>query len=52
MIEAGNRIWWRAMNRDYSGIVEKIDGDTFSCRLDNGKYMIVDILSIIKWEKR
>lgn len=35
------RIWWRALNRPVSGIVEAWDGLEAEVRLDSGKSMFV-----------
>ena len=52
MIEIGNRVWWEAVSGPVSGIVEEFrDGDNYLVRLDNGKCVIVNELSISKWEK-
>ena len=52
MIEIGDRIWWEGISKTISGIVEEIQpNDNYLVRLDNGKYVIVNELSILKWGK-
>lgn len=52
MVEVGDRIWWRCIHGPISGIVEEIlDKDNYRVRLDNGKGVIVNELSITKWGK-
>ena len=50
MIDVGDRVWWGCIHGEVSGIVEELrDNDDFLVRLDNGKCVLVNELSIIRW---
>lgn len=51
IIDVGNRIWWRSLNDERSGVVEELlPKDNCLVRLDNGKQVIVNELSVTNWE--
>ena len=38
----GERIYWKGANRIETGVVESEEGERYTVRLDNGKYVIVN----------
>ena len=41
MQEIGEEIYWKGFNRTHCGEVERIEGDNYIVRMDNGSIMIV-----------
>jgi hypothetical protein len=46
-----DRVYWQGANLVHSGIVYKQVEDTLYVRMDNGKIMLVDKASVLKWER-
>lgn len=48
----GDRVYWKAINRTLSGIVEDVCDKNYTVRLGSGRCVIVHITSIRKMERK
>lgn len=52
-ISVGDRIWWEGLSGILTGVMEAMeDGRDFIVRLDNGKQVIINKGSVIKWTRQ